>query len=85
MRGGQDRLGRRREKCFSVPIGFWVEEGRERGEHCFNFLSSKIPGGEGSVGEKCRKVLDRLRGMLRRKWLLPSKRILETIALLVSA
>lgn len=30
--------------------------------------------------EKYRDVLEKLRGMVKRKWLLPSKRLLEAIA-----
>lgn len=60
---------------LSSTTGVWIEEGREVGKHGFMFLySSQIPGGEGSVGEeKYRVVLGSLRGMMRRKWLLPSK------------
>lgn len=69
---------------FFVPLGFWVEEGREVGEHCSYFSSQK------SLEVRSQRersveidVLEKLRGILRREWLLPSKRILEALALQV--
>lgn len=44
---------------FSVPTGFWVEQGREIGELQLLFQNFW---GEGSLGEKCRDVVVRLRG-----------------------
>lgn len=70
---------------FFVPLGFWVEEGREVGEHCsyFSFPQKSLKvrvQGERSVEID---VLEKLRGIMRREWLLPSKRILEALALQV--